>query len=284
MSISDDTLRNGENAADEPRNDQTPHKQTADTPDAAPQSTTDTDKAASAREGTTVESTADNATATLPTVEGLQASKKRRRATVAVVVAAVIVVAAVGMFVWHEQPSFCSAICHTPMDSYLPTYEASIDGSGTDKWGNTVEDASSMLAPVHATAGKTCMDCHVPTLSEQLTEGAEWITGNYASPLGERTLDQLAAARGLENSEEFCMNDTCHNFSREDLEKKTAWMGEINPHSPQHGEQDCGLCHKAHRESVMYCSQCHTEAVVPDGWVSYQESEDLLAQSGTTEQ
>ncbi len=34
----------------------------------------------------------------------------------------------------------------------------------------------------------------------------------------------------------------------------------------------------------MYCSQCHTEAVVPDGWVSYQESENLLAQSGTAEQ
>ena len=26
------------------------------------------------------------------------------------------------------------------------------------------------------------------------------------------------------------------------------------------------------------------EAVVPDGWVSYQESENLLAQSGTAEQ
>lgn len=202
-------------------------------------------------------------------------TRRNRRIATAVAVVAVVAVAAIGILVWHEQPSFCSAICHTPMDPYLPTYEAELGDQGIDKWGNTVEDTTGMLATVHASAGKTCMDCHVPTLSEQLNEGAEWVSGSYEAPLGERTLDQLVAARGLEDSSEFCMNDTCHNFSLEDLEKKTEWMGEINPHTPQHGQQDCGLCHKAHRASVMYCSQCHTEAVVPDGWVSCQESLEL---------
>lgn len=210
-----------------------------------------------------------------------RASRRRRRITAAAVTGAVVMLAAVGMLVWHEQPSFCNAICHSPMDPYLPTYEAADDGSAVDKWGNAVDDPSGMLASVHATAGKTCMDCHVPSLNEQVTEGLEWITGAYADPLGERTLDQLVEARGLENSEEFCMNDTCHSFSRDDLVKKTAWMGEVNPHLSQHGEQDCGLCHKAHRSSVMYCSQCHSDAVVPDGWVTYEESERLLEQSGT---
>lgn len=132
------------------------------------------------------------------------------------------------------------------MDPYLPTYEATPGESATDKWGNDAEDASSMLAAVHGEVGKTCMDSHVPQLGEQMTEGLEWATGNYDSLLGERTATQLLEARGIENSDEFCMNDSCHPYTRDDLEKKTAWMGEINPHTPQHGEQKCTTCHKAH--------------------------------------
>ena len=38
------------------------------------------------------------------------------------VVAAVLVAAGAGFWVWHEQPSFCNAICHSPMDKYVETY------------------------------------------------------------------------------------------------------------------------------------------------------------------
>ena len=113
-----------------------------------------------------------------------RASKRKRRGIVAGVVVAVVVAAAAGLMVWHEQPSFCAAICHDPMDPYLPTYEATPGESGTDKWGNEVADSSSMLAAVHGQVGKTCMDCHVPQLGEQVTEGMEWVSGNYDSPLG----------------------------------------------------------------------------------------------------
>lgn len=219
--------------------------------------------------------TAAEETATEPD-QAERASKRKRRSIVAGVVVAVVVAAAAGLIVWHEQPSFCAAICHDPMDPYLPTYEATPGESGADKWGNEVADSSSMLAAVHGQVGKTCMDCHVPQLGEQMTEGMEWVSGNYDSPLGERTVTQLAEARGLENSDEFCMNDTCHTFSREDLQKKTEWMGVVNPHSDRHGEQKCSTCHKAHRASVMYCTECHTDAVVPDGWLTYQESQDLV--------
>lgn len=58
----------------------------------------------------------------------------RRGAIVGGVVAVVVVVAAIGAFVWHEQPSFCNAICHTPMDGYLETYEATPGQPATDKW------------------------------------------------------------------------------------------------------------------------------------------------------
>lgn len=209
-------------------------------------------------------------------------TRSRLKATIAAA-AAVVVVAGVGFAVWHEQPSFCNAICHTPMDAYYPTYAATPGEAAVDKWGNEVSDASSMLASVHNQAGKTCLDCHQPELSEQMSEGAEWVSGSYDATLSERTTTQLLEARGIDDSDEFCMNDNCHHFTREDLEKKTAWMGEINPHSSQHGEQKCSTCHKAHRQSVMYCSQCHTEAVIPDGWVSYTESKALEEASGTQE-
>lgn len=104
---------------------------------------------------------------------------------VAAVVAAILVVAGVGMWVWHEQPSFCGAICHTPMDNYLTTYESDLNSPATDKWGNEVADPHTMLAAYHGKLGNDCMDCHVPTLSEQIGEG---------SSLGRRQL-QLPARR-----------------------------------------------------------------------------------------
>ena len=86
----------------------------------------------------------------------------RRTAVVAAVVAAILVVAGVGMWVWHEQPSFCGAICHTPMDNYLTTYESDLNSPATDKWGNEVADPHTMLAAYHSKLGNDCMDCHVP--------------------------------------------------------------------------------------------------------------------------
>lgn len=203
-----------------------------------------------------------------------KARKPHGRIYIVGIVIAVIVVAGLGFNAWHNTPGFCAAICHSPMDPYLATYNETPGQPGTDKWGNEVSDAKSMLAPVHRMAGKGCMTCHPSVLSQQISEGTEWLTGNYDDPIPERTITQLIENRGSnEASDSDCMNSSCHNFTREDLIKKTAWMGAINPHYPQHGVQECSTCHKAHRASVMYCSQCHTEAVVPDGWVSYTDSQ-----------
>ena len=90
---------------------------------------------------------------------GRPATKRPRRgAIVGGVIAAVVVAAGIGAFVWHEQPSFCNAICHTPMDGYLETYEAEPGQAATDKWGNQVADASGMLSAVHRTndSNATC--------------------------------------------------------------------------------------------------------------------------------
>ena len=216
-------------------------------------------------------------------------SKKRlgRKGAITLgVVAAVVVVAAIGLFVWHEQPSFCSAICHTPMDSYLPTYEAEPGQQAVDKWGNQIPDAAGMMAATHRVEGTDCLDCHVPTIGEQVSEGISWVSGNYeiynmgsySNVMMERSLTDLTEARGIAN-EEFCLNSGCHNMTREQLEESTADMA-FNPHKASgHGAVDCGTCHKAHRQSVMYCTKCHDAAManLPEGWISYQEAQALEA-------
>lgn len=219
-----------------------------------------------------------------------QAKKGKKKWPIVVgIVAVVLVAAGAGFFVWHEQPSFCNAICHTPMDAYYETYA---DGS-YDKFGNELTDDSSknaMMSYLHAQSDVTCMGCHVPTLSEQIGEGMNWITGNYEvvgtnsqgqTILTDRTLADLTAARGV-SEDEFCLNSGCHVNSdgsvmtRDDLIAATADLSSTrNPHLAQHGENACSDCHKAHSQSVNECSQCHNDAPVPDGWLTAAEAKKL---------
>lgn len=222
-----------------------------------------------------------------PTKEAAPKKGKKKLPIILGVVAVVVIAAGAGFWVWHEQPSFCNAICHTPMDPYLPTYEAEVGAATTDKWGNEVANSSGMLACVHRDWGEkmndeiTCLSCHVPTLSEQINEGIEWVSGNYEvvdnSAFGvvvtEKSLEDLVAARGL-TPDEFCLNEGCHNLTREQLATATDDM-KYNPHSGQHGEVACSECHKAHRASVVQCSQCHGEAEIPEGWLSAADAKAL---------
>lgn len=215
--------------------------------------------------------------------------KKKKKLGVAVGVAAtVVVVAGAGLLVWHDQPSFCGAICHTPMDAYYDTYE-----NGTaDKYSNELDEqaASSMLAHVHKDAGATCVDCHVPTLGEQVTEGLSWVAGSYEvagsnasgqAVLETRALSDLVEARGIDE-EQFCLNDACHVgddgavLTREGLVKLTEGLDEdYNPHLKKHGEVPCSNCHKAHTQSVNYCTSCHSGAPIPEGWLGASKAKTI---------
>lgn len=228
------------------------------------------------------------------------AARKRSRRTPVVigVVAAVLVVAGAGFWTWHETPSFCGAICHTPMDGYLQTYT---DGA-VDKYGNELDGdrKTSMMAYLHGGMdeqgqqvaqgdGMGCLACHTPVISEQISEGIAWIAGDYEvlgvnsagySVLESRTFDQLTAASGVAN-EKFCLKSGCHVtengevLERRDLIAVTDDMGPRNPHSTQHGEIDCGECHKGHTVSVNYCSRCHDDAETPQGWATWEEAQQL---------
>ncbi|MCI8367898.1 MAG: cytochrome c3 family protein [Eggerthellaceae bacterium] len=211
--------------------------------------------------------------------------RPRKKALVAAVVVVAIAAVGAGLFAWHEQPSFCSAICHTPMDAYGKTY---LDGT-QDEFGNslTAEESNSMLAYAHSQymGGITCLDCHVPTLDEQVSEGLAWVAGNYVvegenangdALLEERTLADLTAAREVA-PESFCLNDSCHVTTpdRAALFEKTKYLESVyNPHSDRHGDIDCGTCHKAHSQSVNYCTECHASAPVPEGWLTMAEAQE----------
>ena len=243
--------------------------------------------AATSASDTTAKKDAD-ATKDAPAPCAKQPKKaKGRKKQIVIGVVAVLVVICVGVGVWHDQPSFCNAICHTPMDGYLTTYEATPGQPAKDKWDNEVSDASAMMAPVHAKEGVSCVGCHVPTIGEQVSEGLSWVSGNYGVIQTnnlhfvpeEKGLSELTHARGIA-SEQFCLNSGCHTTSsgaamtRDDLVEKTSYM-KYNVHTQPHGDVACSDCHKAHRASTVTCNQCHTEATLPEGWISPTEAEAL---------
>ena len=217
------------------------------------------------------------------------ASKKKKKKKLPLtlgVIGVVIVALVAGVLIWHEQPSFCNAICHTPMDPYYRTYGYEPGQAAQDKWENNVSNANAMMVVSHKVNGVDCLGCHVPTLGEQITEGISWVLGDYDFPLFERTADDLVEARNL-TSDDFCLNDACHHVTssgkaittRADLIAATSNLARNVHDSSQHGELACTTCHKAHRASIIYCSQCHTDVTYPAGWLSYADSLKLKSPS-----
>ena len=217
--------------------------------------------------------------------------KPRNKKKIGIIVGTVCVVviaAGCGLWVWHETPSFCGAICHYPMDEYLATYSATLGESTTDKYGNEVADSSGMMSTLHAAVDEDtgesraeCLDCHQPVITEQVSEALNWISGNFVVPLDERDMEDLTEARGAEDATELCLNESCHDLTTEDLVELTEDYGERNPHtdlttlSVSHSEIACTDCHKAHRASVYQCSSCHTDVTLPDGWITSEEEAEL---------
>ncbi len=209
----------------------------------------------------------------------INVKKVRKKWPVVVGVTAVVLVCAVcAGLIWHEQPSFCGTVCHTPMSSYVESYDSEPNTATTDAYGNEVSNSCAMLSVTHKEAGLSCLDCHESNLGQQVNEGVNWVSGNYTYPLYERSTEDLTSAVGNDDSDSFCLKSGCHDSlgisSRDDLVEATSDMNR-NPHSDQHGEIDCSECHKAHRASTDYCTQCHSDADadLPDGWVTYDESQ-----------
>lgn len=219
--------------------------------------------------------------------EPLRKKGKKNKLAIVGAVAVVVVVAGVGFFVWHEQPSFCDAFCHASMDAYVETFDNDSGATGIDKYGNDVADGHAMLVATHKEQGLACLDCHVPAITQQVGEVMETVSGNYtvvARADGKGTaLHEVGTVELMENSghgtdgDAFCLRSGCHDLTREELTEKTADRA-FNPHRWEHDEFECSDCHKSHRASVLYCTKCHTdaEADLPQGWVTYGQSEQIM--------
>lgn len=178
---------------------------------------------------------------------GSRMSKKRRVVFITIAMIVLIMVAlGVGGWAYHEQPRFCSDLCHI-MNPYLESWNGSDYGAG-----------------VHSAEGVTCLDCHEPTIQEQMNELLVFVKGDYTVPLEE-----------LEISDEFCYD--CHlldeHENKEQVVERAAEL-ERNPHeSHLLGEEiGCSACHHMHKPSEDQCTKCHDAIASEGGWAT----EDLV--------
>ena len=204
--------------------------------------------------------------------------KRKKRWPVAVgVVAAVVIVAGAGFFVWHEQPSFCNSVCHTPMDHTVGTYYSNDETLGVTE---------------HAQEGTTCLQCHTADIVTQVTELTAWVSGDYhyddeTGQILETTADGLVQSYSESiPDEQFCLRSGCHTDdvgnAIDTMDQLVASKADLalNPHDfSKHGDIACGTCHKMHQQSTFVCTDCHTEALseVPEHWQAGEYSEEALA-------
>lgn len=182
-----------------------------------------------------------------------RAKGRRRKLVAAAAVVVAVVALGAGMWVWHEQPSFCGTACHNVMGSYVEGYKSG--------------DANLMVVD-HAQQNYDCLDCHEPTIEEQVSELVTYVKGDYSIPLEDSGL----------GTREFCMRSGCHDDWEKIVEATSDWQGTktvynpegvYNPHDNHRGDGNCGDCHKAHGRSTLYCVECHNMEV-PEGWVGFE--------------
>jgi cytochrome c nitrite reductase small subunit len=163
----------------------------------------------------------------------------RKRILALMVLLAVVVLGgagAMGFWQYHERPEFC-ATCHI-MEPYLASWLDSEYG-----------------AHGHATEDVTCLECHVPTIEQQINELVVYVQGDYEIPLEE-----------LDYPQDQCFQ--CHEHgSYEEVVQLTADL-ELNPHDSHFGEVECDTCHNMHGPSADYCAECHGPLTEAPGWTT----------------
>lgn len=194
-----------------------------------------------------------------------EAPKKKKKWPIVLIIIAVVLVALIaGFMVWHNQPTFCNAICHQPMDNYVNSYYDDSSNTLANEHSHASSLADTTLADGVQLKDETCLDCHEASLSEQVSEGIAWISGNYTVDAeGNLSGNNMMKNEGT-TAKAFCTR--CHDYTEVTASTEN-WGGEsgVNPHSSHQGELECTNCHNAHGTSTLYCNTCHNWEL-PDGW------------------
>ncbi|MBN1316430.1 MAG: NapC/NirT family cytochrome c [Anaerolineales bacterium] len=167
--------------------------------------------------------------------------KRRKLLLIGGIAAVIILIASMAGWHYHEQPSFC-ATCHN-MESYVESWKS-----------------STFSVHSHAMEGVNCLECHEPSIQQQVDELVKFVKNDYENPMEERQFSQ-----------DFCLRCHEHESVEEVIARTEDYEvnGEaVNPHDP-HADVDiealaeepleCSECHKMHRESpqLKSCYTCH---------------------------
>jgi hypothetical protein len=167
----------------------------------------------------------------------------RKHLSLAAVFTAIILVVAVSVgavtekIVYQKDPQSC-AKCHL-IKQYV------------DTWSQ-----SDFLDHAHSKKGIGCRECHQLSPQQEKANVNAFNKNKFKTPLKVREYDQ-----------EMCLR--CHGSYKEIIERTRDLKAKglsRNPHDSHYKEVQCNLCHRAHRESVDYCSQCHPPVVKKPGW------------------
>jgi len=105
-----------------------------------------------------------------------------------------------------------------------------------------------------------CFKCHAHASYEELVERTMYINPVLRYP-GEAAATRIEETKSIESSASISAES-----SSED-EAPAEWVAAQNPHHFYHwGEMDCRVCHKMHRPSEDYCSECHEPSATSAGW------------------
>lgn len=120
--------------------------------------------------------------------------------------------------------------------------------------------ASALPAHTHAQVGLVCQDCHSRTVRDGLRELAVTVARSYEIPLKEHPVRPEAQCFRCHVGYEFLAGLTS------DLKGPDGLPLGRNPHDSHWGPLECGICHKMHRASVDFCSNCHGLPFTGPAW------------------
>ncbi len=154
-----------------------------------------------------------------------------------------------------KRPEFC-VMCHP--DPYYTSWED-----------------SEYLAATHAKAAISCQTCHPRSIGTVMRNIVTELKGSYRlkrmrvkKEVCFRCHAHASYAELIERTNYIKPDGARRSEPSAGGERSPDWYTAQNPHRAYHYDVlDCRLCHKMHRPSEDYCSECHEGATSDAGWI-----------------